>query len=157
MFTSEDGFHIPFEIGIKKESDYEVIPETRTSKKAIKKKRAKKGTYASRPLNLKDLNEMKKAVQQLPKRETDKKIDRPFYYYFDIIAEKSDTITGQTSKYVELALKMLIDSGLFSSNGISTLNIWSDGCGKVYPYNSHRHIFANVDTSTSRPTVTSTF
>lgn len=54
------------------------------------------------------------------------------YYYFDVIAKKSDEgVTGQSSDYVSLAFDKLIDAGFFRLNEIDELSIWSDGCGKV--------------------------
>lgn len=118
-YVDEKGTHLPFENKV-------ILKE-----ELLKKKRGPRGSGVPKKLNIKSLNNKSKKAAQLPKLTEYVAPEKPHYLYVDVIAKKSDIITGQTSGYVEIALDKLIRSGIFELNGITNLCIWSDGCGKV--------------------------
>jgi len=56
--------------------------------------------------------------------------DTPFIVYFDFVCEKLEHV-AQDDVYVRRSTEVLIEHGLFKRNGITELEWFSDGCGKV--------------------------
>lgn len=131
LVQAKEGKHIPFELARK------VIPEGPDPKE-----RAPKGTFEARPISISQLNTRLRSsprLAQAPKPTRNN--DKPYYTYFDIIALKTGGVIGQTSAFVKEALELLRECGLFSTNGLEEIKMWSDGCGKVlFPclINCHR-------------------
>lgn len=141
-----NGIHIPLELG---RSVVEESPAPR--------ERAPKGSLPPRSRNIRQINDLLRSAPRLvTPSQLAKNHDKPFYLYFDFIALKGEGIVGQTSSYVKESLELLFTSGLFSQNGIDSLKVWSDGCGKVYLFNSFKLLKIYVVFSISRLTVTST-
>ncbi len=118
-FSTKDGVHIPFHVDLRKKATPRVI-----------RRRAQRGTGKPKSKNIRKENE--KRPNFLPLDNVAPKVmDRPFIYYFDILAEKGNDkvegVPGQNSAYVKQGLEMILRSGLFGSNKISKLAIWSDG------------------------------
>lgn len=59
--------------------------------------------------------------------------DTPYIVYFDFLCEKTDHIK-QNDVYVRRSTEVLVDRGIFKRNGITELEWFSDGCGKVSPF-----------------------
>ena len=60
--------------------------------------------------------------------------DKPFIVYFDFVCEKLEHVS-QNDVYVRRSTEVLVEHGLFQLNGITELEWFSDGCGKVLPPN----------------------
>jgi hypothetical protein len=60
--------------------------------------------------------------------------DTPFIVYFDFVCEKLEHVR-QNDVYVRRSTEVLVEHGLFQLNGITELEWFSDGCGKVLPPN----------------------
>jgi len=58
--------------------------------------------------------------------------DTPFIVYFDFLCEKMDHVK-QNDVYVRRSTEVLVEKGIFMNNGITELEWFSDGCGKVQP------------------------
>jgi hypothetical protein len=59
--------------------------------------------------------------------------DTPYIVYFDFLCEKTDHIK-QNDVYVRRSTEVLVERGIFKRNGITELEWFSDGCGKVPPF-----------------------
>lgn len=96
---------------------------------APKAGRAPKGSLPPRPKNIREVFHRQKHAPKLEKVEASH-IDRPYIFYFDVLAEKSDIIEGQTSAFVAQSLDMLFRSKILHDHNVTKLRIWSDGyCG----------------------------
>jgi hypothetical protein len=102
-----------------------------------KKKRERGGDREPKKQSVSEQNRRAKLTPKIAKVQLAQDSDKPNYVYIDFIAKKSDIIDGQTSDYVRVALDMLFDCRLFSRNGIKTVTIWSDGCGKHFKTYAH--------------------
>lgn len=72
-------------------------------------------------------------VRKIPFTSEPTTSDTPHILYFDFVCEKRDHV-GQNDVYVRRSTEILAESGLFKANGITELEWFSDGCGKVTTY-----------------------
>jgi hypothetical protein len=72
--------------------------------------------------------------------------DTPYIVYFDFVCEKTDHVK-QNDVYVRRSTEVLVNKGIFRRNGITELEWFSDGCGKVCHF-----LFISHSSSTSRRT-----
>jgi hypothetical protein len=62
--------------------------------------------------------------------------DTPFIVYFDFVCEKLEHV-AQNDVYVRRSTEVLVQHGIFKRTGITELEWFSDGCGKVSLSDSH--------------------
>lgn len=104
---------------------------------AIKKKRRTKEEIAKsevkpvkNSVNLRMQLQSTRKSRKIPFTAEPTTSDTPFIVYFDFVCEKQEHVL-QNDVYVRRSTEALVESGLFQRNGITELEWFSDGCGKV--------------------------
>ena len=82
-------------------------------------------------INLRVRNQMAKKERKIETTSEPRTSDTPYIIYFDFIREKRAGVT-QNDVYVKRAMEILVNSNIFKNNGITELEWFSDGCGKVW-------------------------
>src|SRR5262245_42468922 len=99
------------------------------------KRRTKEEIAASERKPVKNFVNLRMQLQsvrqsrKLPFTEEPSTPDTPFIIYFDFVCEKLEHV-AQNDIYVRRSTEVLVEHGLFTLNGISELEWFSDGCGK---------------------------
>jgi hypothetical protein len=103
----------------------------------VKKKRRTKEEIAAseekpvkNSLNLRMQLQSTRKSRKIPFTSEPATPDTPFIVYFDFVCEKQENVL-QNDVYVRRSTEVLVNSGLFQLNGITELEWFSDGCGKV--------------------------
>ena len=103
---------------------------------AKKKRRTKEEIAASDEKPVKNAPNLRMQLQsarrerKIPFTSEPTTPDTPFIVYFDFVCEKFEHV-AQNDVYVRRSTEVLVENGLFKRNGITELEWFSDGCGKV--------------------------